>query len=261
MKIHFEPKTFLNALRLVKSAVPKANFIPALQHIKVHASFEDGVILSATDKEYGIRVRLDVDVFESGCALLPVKEVVDALAMIPKGSKATIENTDEGVRVASDPAEVGWRFACEESVDKFPDVADFTAEAYHEVGDADMLTAIQRTVFAVEKDSIREGLSGVCFESDNSTMHAVATDGHRLAIQKFVGKSIGGHSLGLSVDTVPECQTIVPVKALKLLEKCLKDKVIGKISHSVKMAVGTVAVKGKEKNRIITFQYCLVLNK
>ena len=50
MKIHFEPKDFLKVLRLVKSAVPKASFVPALRYIKIHANFKDGAILQATDK-------------------------------------------------------------------------------------------------------------------------------------------------------------------------------------------------------------------
>jgi DNA polymerase III sliding clamp (beta) subunit (PCNA family) len=88
MKIHFEPKDFLRALRLVKIAVPKASFVSALRYVKIHANFKDGAILHATDKELGIRVRLDVDVSEPGYTLLPVKEIIDSLTTIPKESKA-----------------------------------------------------------------------------------------------------------------------------------------------------------------------------
>jgi len=260
MKIHFEPKDLLKILRLVKTAVPRTTFTPALRHIKIHANFKDGAILHATDREHGIRVRTDVDVSEPGCALLPVKEVIDALATIPKNSRAIIENTDEGIRVADDDAGVDWCFASEESADDFPDVADFTAESYHEIDADDMLTAIQRTIFAVEKDGMRQALTGVCFESDGKTMYAVATDGRRLAIQKFMGECIGKHALGLFVDSVdeePERSTIVPVNALKLLEKCLKEKTIEQFPYVVKMATSDVAVKDDddEMRRIVTFQY------
>ena len=110
MKIHFEPKDFLKVLRLVKSAVPKASFVSALRYVKICANFKDGAILQATDKELGIRVRLDVEVSEPGSALLPVKEIIDALTTIPKGFKATIENTDDGIRVVGDLADVDWCF-------------------------------------------------------------------------------------------------------------------------------------------------------
>ena len=141
------------------------------------------------------------------------------------------EDTIEDYRLDS-TTNVDWCFACEESVDEFPDVANFTAKAYHEVDEADMLTAIQRTVFAIEKNEVRIALSGVCFESDGGTMYAIATDGRRLAIQEFTGECVAGHSLGLSIGLsigeVPKRQTIVPVNALKLLEKCLKEKTVGK---------------------------------
>ena len=232
-----------------------------MRYVKIHANFTDGAVLQVTDQEHGIRVRFDVDVSKPGCALLPVKEAIDALTTIPKGFKATIENTDDGIRVVGNLADVDWCFASEESVDEFLDVANFSAKAYHEVVESDMLTAIQRTVFAVEKDGMRQALSGVCFESDGSTMYAVATDGHRLAIQEFTGECVGGHSLGLFVDKVPERQTIVPVNALKLLDKCLKEKVIGKFPYSVKMAVEDVTHNHNDRDdnegtrRIVTFQY------
>jgi hypothetical protein len=64
-------------------------------------------------------------------------------------------------------------------------------------------------------------------------------------------------SVDLSIDEVPERQTVVPVNALKLLEKCLKEKAISKFPYSVKMAIEDVAVehdKGRVRT-IITFQY------
>jgi DNA polymerase-3 subunit beta len=230
--------------------------VPTLQYVKIYADSKDGAILHATDGEYGIRIRVDVNVSEPGCALLPTKEVIDSLTTIPKGCKITVENTDKGVRAVGDDTGVDCCFVSEEFADQFSDVADFTAETYHEIADADVLTAIHRTVSVVDKNEVRQALSGVCFESDGSTMYAVATDGRRLAIQEFKGKCVGEHSLGvslnLSVGEVPEYQTIVPVNALKLLEKCLKEKATGKSPYSVKMAVKD---DDERKRNIVTFQY------
>jgi len=117
MKIHFEPKDLLKALKIVRGVVPKTSFTPALRYVKVCANF-DSVTLQATDRSFGIRVKVDVDVSEPGCVLLPVKEVIDSLTTIPKDFKTTIEYTDEGVLTIDDPTGTAWSFAPEESIDE-----------------------------------------------------------------------------------------------------------------------------------------------
>ena len=70
MRIHFSPKDFLPVFRLVKSAVPVRDVRPVLCHVKIVAD-GTGTFLMATDCAASIRVRVDVDVSESGSALLP----------------------------------------------------------------------------------------------------------------------------------------------------------------------------------------------
>jgi len=106
MKIHFEPKDFLKTLKIVRGA-PKTSPL----YVEVCAD-SDSVTLCATDmKRGGTRTRrVEADVSESGSILLPVKEVIDALATIPKNSSATIEKTDEGIRLVDDSAGADWYF-------------------------------------------------------------------------------------------------------------------------------------------------------
>ena len=214
MKIHFDSKEFLKVFRLVKTAAPKASITPTLRYIKVQTD-KKGVILQATDTKHGIQIHVDADVSEPGDALLPIKKVIEALGTA-KGFRATIESTKEGIKVINAESLMTWHFACEES--KFPQIPRFTAKSYHEIDAEDMLAMIRRTTFAVEKikkdDNYR--LNGVCFENEGDILHAVATDGKRLAIQKVTGKSKKNH-------TFEERETIIPVNALQLLEKCLKE--------------------------------------
>jgi DNA polymerase-3 subunit beta len=76
----------------------------------------------------------------------------------------------------------------------FPAVKTIEGEAI-EIPAAALLSAIRRTIFAVDLTSTRYQLGGVLFEVDGETMHLVATDGRRLstvAVDVAGGKIAGG---------------------------------------------------------------------
>jgi DNA polymerase-3 subunit beta len=95
-------------------------------------------------------------------------------------------------------------------------VPDFGAEGYLVVTAADLRRAIRRTVFATDIESTRYALGGVLFEPGEEGMTLVATDGRRLACQRVACEREGNQSA--------EGQPVVPVKALKLLERNLQDE-------------------------------------
>ena len=75
---------------------------------------------------------------------------------------------------------------------------------------------VRRTVYATDNESSRYALGGVLARVDARGFTAVATDGRRLARQEGPAKSVGGHVSG---DTM----TIIPTKAMQLLERALAD--------------------------------------
>ncbi len=76
---------------------------------------------------------------------------------------------------------------------------------------------VRRTTFATDPDSTRFALGGVLLELNGEDVLAVGTDGRRLARMNGKGKSVGGHeTIGSS--------TIVPTRALALMERSINDK-------------------------------------
>ena len=286
MKIQFTPQDFLRLFKLAASAAAARDIKPILQNVKIVADKEVGTVLMATDTEIGIRVRLDADVLENGIALLPIKTLrtildstkekiltmenvmttpdIDDNSESESSKNTESESTDdaegEDEYVRYTPQRQGScsvvlygqherHELCTSSPDEFPNVEEFTAEAYHELETEDMKTLILRTVFAIDKDNPRYALGGVCFEGKvgHDVLTAIATDGRRLSVQTtdhcmIVGNPTIGHIRKESLEDGTERidYPIVGTPALNLLTKVLNDKTFKKqkkhiYSSTVKM--------------------------
>ena len=110
-------------------------------------------------------------------------------------------------------------------------VEEFRKNAYHEIPAKVLKEMIQRTIFAVDYENLKDALGGVCFETVDDNISVVATDSRRLAWQKGEGRCINYHKVESAV---------VPVTTLQELERKLErafgDKSISD-DDDVKMAV------------------------
>ena len=146
----------------------------------------------------------------------------------PKDGRLTLESTKNGILITGEHGEQ-WGLDTE-LPGEFPDVADFTETAYHEIPAKALSEMIRRTIFAIDTEDVRYALGGVCFECDGNRMTAVATDGKRLAAQNADGRRVNGHGFE---------PAILPVKTLKLLTKVLTEKSV-RDTDDVKMAVNVI---------------------
>jgi len=240
MKIHFNPKDFLRQFKLASSIALGKDVKPILCNVKIVANKRDGVVLMATDTEFGIRCRIDADVSVSGEALLPPKQFRQILESAKDG-RLTLETTANGIIVTGENGEQ-WGLDTQ-SPDEFLDVADFAETSYHEIPAKALSEMIRRTIFAIDTEDIRYALGGVCWEHDGSCITAVATDGKRLAAQDADGIRVNGHEFE---------PAILPVNVLKLLSKALKEKSVSD-TDNVKMAVHAVADEERRTTGTVHF--------
>lgn len=203
-----------NAFALAASIAPARSPKEILQNVKVTAVGEK-ITLTATDMEVGIRLDLEegVTVEAEGTALLPVQRTMAILR----------ENNDEVLEFETD--EAGIRVKGKRSKfklpgnnpDEFPVVAGFDEDKYHVLPTRLFREMVKRTVFATDSDSSRFALGGVLLEMEESRVTAVGTDGRRLARMEGTGESVGGHQTS-------GASTIVPTRAIQLIERALNDK-------------------------------------
>jgi DNA polymerase III subunit beta len=212
MKVTCDRESLLAAFQTASAVVPSRSPKPILQNIKLEVS-DTGAILLATDLEIGIRLQVPgIQVQTAGSAILPLgrfgsilRESSDATLQLESDGKATLVRGErsEFKLPAENPQE-------------FPAVADFNEKSYHELSARALRELIKRTIFATDNESSRYALGGVLLEMAADKITGVGTDGRRLAKMEVPAQSLGGHQSGDSM-------TIVPSKAMQLLERALTD--------------------------------------
>ena len=212
MKIKCDRAKLLDALQTAASVVPVRSPKPILQNVKLEVS-KDTAILMATDLEIGIRIAVEgVEVEVPGSAVLPLSRFGPILRESPDKT-LYLEADPQGTTVRGDRSEFKLAGA---NPDEFPSVAAFAESAYHEVPARFLKEVIRRTAFATDTESSRYALGGVLLELEEDKLTAVGTDGRRLAKMEGPAISVGGHATG-------DQTTIVPTKALTLIERSLSD--------------------------------------
>ncbi len=84
MKIEDLQEQLLNGLGIVGRAVASRAQLPVLSHILIEAK-SDGLTLSATDLEIGIKVKVNAKVIEDGVVAVPAKMFMEFLGSLNPG--------------------------------------------------------------------------------------------------------------------------------------------------------------------------------
>ena len=213
MKALCNREELLDAFGMVGGVVPARSPKPILQNVKLIADPDGGSILMATDLEVGIRYRvLDVKVEEPGAVILPTARI-GSILRTSTDKELALEADGDHLVVRGLHAE--FKLPSEDP-NLFPEVPNFAVAAYHVIAAADLRRAIRRTIFATDPDSTRYALGGALVEFSAEALTLVGTDGRRLARMVAHAEAEGGA-------TPPPGHPVVPVKALKLIERNLDD--------------------------------------
>lgn len=163
----------------------------------------------ATDLETVMRIQLDIEAKDSGKVCIPARILIDSLKNIPDQPLTFNIDKNFAVEITSDN---GKYKVMGENPDNFPkepaadDTTSFTMTA------SALVTAINKTLFAVSNDDLRPAMTGVYFELNKDYVQFVATDAHRLVRYKRTDAK------------APKADSfIVPRKPLNLLKAALPD--------------------------------------
>ena len=213
MKSQCNREGMLAAIAMVGGVAPARSPKPILQNLKLVVD-STGSTLMATDLELGIRYMVSgVRVDEPGAVILPTVRI-QQLLRLSNEIDLTIESNGEKIDVRGGRSK--WNFTAEDPT-LFPEVPSFTARSYHVLQASDLRRLIRRTSFATDVDSTRYALGGVLVEFGEDTISMVGTDGRRLA-KMTVAATMHGE-----VEKVEGASPVIPVKALKLIERNLND--------------------------------------
>ncbi|MBI3883433.1 MAG: DNA polymerase III subunit beta [Sphingobacteriales bacterium] len=208
MKFIVSSSALLKQLQQISGVINANTVLPILEDFLFEIESSKLTVV-ATDLETVMKVHLDIEAKETGRVCIPAKILMDTLKNIAEQPLTFTIDKNFGVEITSDN---GKYKVMGENPDNFPKepIAD-DSNAFTMISSA-LVTAINKTLFAVSNDDLRPAMTGVFFELDKNGLTCVATDAHRLVRYKRTDVSC------------PKTDTfIVPKKPLNLLKSALPD--------------------------------------
>ena len=237
MKATCEREKLAHAFLMAASVAAARSPKPILENVKLEVG-ENTATVMATDLEVGIRIDVPGFTIEApGQVVLPIKRV--GLILRESSSEMLSISSDGGkTLIKGDRSEFNLPT---QNPDEFPEVESFHDEAFHQLPARFVREMIHRTAFATEAESSRYALGGVLIELTEDGITGVGTDGRRLARQEGPAESVGGHQT--------ERNTVLPTKALQLMERALADN-----EENIQIAAHENKVLVKSQRTVITMQ-------
>jgi len=206
MKFIVSSSALLKQLQQISGVINANTVLPILEDFLFDVQ-KNLLSVVATDLETVMKIQLEVEAKDTGRVCIPAKILMDSLKNIPEQPLTFNIDKNYAVEITSDN---GKYKVMGENPDNFPKdpVADETNS--FTVSSAALVTAINKTLFAVSNDDLRPAMTGVFFEMDKKGLQFVATDAHRLVRYKRTDVSCP------KTDSL-----IVPKKPLTLLKAAM----------------------------------------
>jgi DNA polymerase-3 subunit beta len=208
MKFIVSSSSLLKHLQQISGVINSNTVLPILEDFLFE--IEDRKLnIVATDLETVMRVQMEVESKEAGRVCIPSKILIDSLKNIADQPLTFNIDTNFAVEITSDNGKYKVMGENPDNFPKEPNADDTTAFT---MPSSALVTAINKTLFAVSNDDLRPAMTGVFFELNKDFIQFVATDAHRLIRYKRTDVAC------------PKNESfIVPKKPLNLLRNALPD--------------------------------------
>jgi DNA polymerase III subunit beta len=209
MKVTVTAGSLGQGLQVVSRAVSSRTTLPILNNVLLQTG-DNGLQLTATNLEIGIRQSIPAEVQEEGGITVPARLLTDFVTGLPDEQlQMTLDKKTQSLAVKSNRFDATIR-----GIDPadFPPVPAGADGRKVNVSQSDLRDAIEQTVIAASSDEGRPVLTGVYVQLNGGKATFAATDGHRLAVKTLPVKSEATDS-----DTV-----VIPARALSELSRILK---------------------------------------
>ena len=209
MKFIVSSSQLLKQLQHINGVINANTVLPILEDFLFEVE-KNKLTVVATDLETVMRIQLDIEAKDSGKVCIPARILMDSLKNIPDQPLSFNIDKSFAVEITSDNGKYKVMGENPDNFPKEPGADDTTSFA---MTASSLVTAINKTLFAVSNDDLRPAMTGVFFELNNDYIQFVATDAHRLVRYKRT-----------DVKCPRADSFIVPRKPLNLLKSALPDK-------------------------------------
>lgn len=178
MKFKINRDHFSNGLAQVLNVVGSKATMPILSNVLIEAE-KDGITLTTTNLDLGIRTKIRAEVKENGSVTLPVKRLAGIVRELPQIEISFDASPNHQVKLSSGGSIFRIMGIAKEEFPPLPDFGDDKVFTLEQSVLADMLKSVS---YAQSSDETRYILNGVYFNFKDSKLSLVATDGRRLAL-------------------------------------------------------------------------------
>ena len=234
MKLTATRHALLTSLQAVIGVVERRQTMPILANVMLVAK-DNRLALTATDLEVELQSHADVDLDMAGEITVPGRKLFDICKALPdgvdvkislKGDRLTIQSGRSRFSLSTLPAA------------EFPVIDDIQATQTIELPTSVVHRLLDKTYFAMAQQDVRYYLNGMLMETEGSTIRAVATDGHRLALCEAQ----------IADADLPVQQVIVPRKGVLELQRLLGSEgsvVFEMGSNHIRVGIGDIRFTSK----------------
>src|SRR5678809_1392484 len=180
MKFIASASSLLKHLQQISGVINANTVLPILEDFLFDIQ-DKKLSIAATDLETVMRVQMDVESKTNGRVCIPAKILIDSLKNIPDQPLTFNIDKNFAVEITSDNGKYKVMGENPENFPKEPTADDTTSFTMSSSG---LVTAINKTLFAVSNDDLRPAMTGVFFELNKDYIQFVATDAHRLVRYK-----------------------------------------------------------------------------
>ncbi|MBM3439244.1 MAG: DNA polymerase III subunit beta [Bacteroidetes bacterium] len=208
MKFIVSSSALLKQLHQIGGVINTNTVLPILEDFLFEIQ-KNKLTVVATDLETVMKIHMDIEAKDSGRVCIPAKILLDTLKNLPDQPLTFNIDKNYAIEITSDNGKYKVMGENPDNFPKEPAADDTTGFA---TSSGALVTAINKTIFAVSNDDLRPAMTGVYFELDKKGLTFVATDAHRLVRYKRT-----------DISCPKSDHFIVPKKPLNLLKSALPD--------------------------------------
>lgn len=209
LKFHSTKSDLFKGIQAVFPAISNKSTLPVLSNI-LFESTSEGLRLSATDLEVGIRTWIKADVTGKGSITIPAKILMDFIKTLEDDREIKLqvsENNKIEIKSGRDRLNVTGLPSTD-----YPVLPEFDEKKVSKISKKVLRDLVKKTMFAASSDGTRYVLNGIHLIVEDGKATAVATDGRRLA---FIQRDLADKKL--------QAKVIIPSKAIGELLRVVSD--------------------------------------
>lgn len=229
-QVTFEAKTLAKAMKIIVGMVERRNTIPILGCVRIQSSKKDGCVLSCTDLDSYVSIKVDrmdyegvIDLAVDAAVIFKIARASGVMPMRFEqkaekitsyaGKQGKIEITKHTVMISVDGGAASYNLSAY-NADDFPAFSGTDGVALATFPKGDFTSYLVKVKHCISSEETRYYLNGIHWEMGEKGSFFVATDGHKLAAYR-------------NADEVkPAASMIIPRKLVRFL-----------ISHLSKSAI------------------------